>query len=76
MGYRLENKLPSFLMKDTQQERISCFMSFAKDGKHLRRYIDKYMKVKMIEHIENSNYSSLIEEYKNKNVIIKEIDLE
>jgi hypothetical protein len=76
MGYRLENMLPKFLMKDSQQERISCFMSFAKEGKDLDRYVEKYMKVKMVEHIKSSNYSGLIEGLKNKNVIIKEIDCE
>lgn len=51
-------------------------MSFAKEGKDLDRYIEKYMKVKMIEHIQSYNYSNLFEEVNNKNVIIKKIDCE
>lgn len=76
MGYRLENFLPKRLMKDSQQERISCFMSFAKEGKDLERYIEKYMKIKMVNHIKNSNYSNLIDDLTSKNVIIKKIDCE
>jgi predicted 2-oxoglutarate/Fe(II)-dependent dioxygenase YbiX len=71
LGSRLENKLPKFLFKDTQQERISCFMSFAKEGKHLDRYIDKYMKVKMVEHVKNSPYP---DEVLTENVILKKLN--
>lgn len=72
MGYRLENRLPAFLTKDSQQERISCFMSFAKEGKHLDRYIEKYMKVKMVDHIKNSATAEKIE---NNNVVLKQIEV-
>ena len=47
LGYRLENFLPNFLFKDSDKERISCFMSFGKEGGHLDRYIEKYMKTRL-----------------------------
>ena len=37
LGYRLENLLPNFLFLNSDKERISCFMSFAKEGEHLNR---------------------------------------
>lgn len=75
MGYRLENLLPKFLITDSQKERISCFMSFAKEGECLERYIQKYMKVKMTEHIKGSDYSDAIQKTQNKNLIIKKIEI-
>ncbi|MBB2145921.1 hypothetical protein GM921_10515 [Pedobacter sp. LMG 31464] len=74
MGYRLENMLPTFLFKDSQQERISCFMSFAKKGIHLDRYIEKYMNVKMTDHIKNSIPLENIEGLVKESVIIQEVD--
>ncbi|SDJ32432.1 Ectoine hydroxylase-related dioxygenase, phytanoyl-CoA dioxygenase (PhyH) family [Pedobacter sp. ok626] len=72
MGYRFENLLPNFLLKDSQQERISCFMSFAKEGRNLDRYIEKYMKVKMLDHLKNSDCPK-DDSSKNKFVTIKKI---
>ncbi|TKC56954.1 phytanoyl-CoA dioxygenase family protein [Pedobacter hiemivivus] len=73
MGYRLENLLPSFLIKDSQQERISCFMSFGKEGPHLNRYIEKYMKVKMGDHLKHSEYFPVEGKLNNKFVTIKKV---
>jgi len=74
LGYRLENALPKFLFKDSQQERISCFMSFAKEGVHLNRYLKEYMQVKMINHIKNSPPLMTNFETSNPNVIIQEVN--
>jgi hypothetical protein len=74
MGYRLENKLPKFLFKDSQQERISCFMSFGKEGTHLDRYIDKYMKVKMIDQIKEFNKIIVFDEIDKKDIKILKIN--
>lgn len=74
LGYRFENLMPAFLLKDSQQERISCFMSFGKEGTHLNRYIEKYMKVKMVEHIKISGSFNDTTEFGNKAVIIKEVN--
>lgn len=73
MGYRLENLLPSFLVKDSQQERISCFMSFAQEGQHLERYIEKYMKVKMQDHLKHSEFSFEDFDLSDKFITIKKV---
>lgn len=40
-----ERFVPSFLKKDEHRERIACFFSYAKNGKHLQRYFEKYLQV-------------------------------
>jgi ectoine hydroxylase-related dioxygenase (phytanoyl-CoA dioxygenase family) len=75
LGYRLENLLPKFLFKDSQQERISCFMSFAKNGNHLERYKEKYMKVKMIDHLKNSVSLKNLDHISVDNLIIQEVNV-
>jgi hypothetical protein len=74
LGYRLENILPKFLFQDSQQERISCFMSFAKKGAHLDRYIKEYMQVKMVSHINNSFPSNESYNSNSPRVIIQEVN--
>jgi hypothetical protein len=65
LGYRLENLLPNFLFLNGEKERISCFMSFAKEGENLNRYIEKYMKVKLHktynEFLNHKDFSQTVE---------------
>ncbi|MES2003049.1 MAG: phytanoyl-CoA dioxygenase family protein [Bacteroidota bacterium] len=61
LGCRIENILPQFLIKSQQTDRISVFMSFAKPSAHLERFIEKYMKTKMKEHLRVSSVPDNIE---------------
>lgn len=38
----IEKRIPSFLKKEEQQERVSLFMTFAADSMHLDRFIHEY----------------------------------
>lgn len=38
----IEKRIPSFLKREEQQERISLFMTFAVEGAHVNRYIEEY----------------------------------
>tara|TARA_R110002033_G_scaffold713_1_gene6253 strand:+ start:3687 stop:4496 length:810 start_codon:yes stop_codon:yes gene_type:complete len=74
MGYRLENNMPKFLIKDSEQERISCFFSFANEGSHLDRYINKYMKVKLLDHFKGFSNDKPSPEIAKKNVKILNVE--
>lgn len=75
LGSRLENILPDFLFKGSQLNRISCFMTFGKRGKNYDDFVKKYMQVKMIKHIDKSNYSSVELDVQNKNIIFEKISI-
>lgn len=70
MGYRFENIMPKFLIKDSEQERISCFFSFSNEGRHLDRYINNYMKVKLLDHFKEFSNHESIPKLNKKNVKI------
>lgn len=39
----IENRIPDFMKKDQQQERMSLFMTYGVAGPHVDRYISEYM---------------------------------
>ena len=39
---RFENRVPSFLKKEQERERLSMFMTFSSESMHLYRYINEY----------------------------------
>jgi hypothetical protein len=39
---RFENRVPSFLRKEQERERLSLFMTFSSESLHLYRYINEY----------------------------------
>ena len=51
-----ERFVPAFLKRDEEKERVACFFTFAKKGKHLDRYISSYMQKAppVIENMKNS----------------------
>uniref|UniRef100_UPI0040481AA4 phytanoyl-CoA dioxygenase family protein n=1 Tax=Algoriphagus sp. TaxID=1872435 RepID=UPI0040481AA4 len=57
LGCRIENRLPSWLIIEEEQERIGCFMVFGLDNKHLHRHIEKHYKVKFHDYIKIQKYS-------------------
>lgn len=57
LGYRVENMLPTFLVRNSLDTRMSCFIVFGVDNKHLHRHIDKHHKVKNLKHIQVSNWT-------------------
>jgi hypothetical protein len=56
----IENRIPSFLKREEEKERISLFMTFAVPSHHLDRYIDEYelKRSDTIEHLKSSRYST------------------
>jgi Phytanoyl-CoA dioxygenase (PhyH) len=38
----IENRIPTFLKKEEEKERISLFMTYAAPSEHVQRYIDEY----------------------------------
>jgi hypothetical protein len=71
LGYRVENMLPSFLVRNSPEERMSCFMVFGEDNKHLHRHIEKHHKLKNSKHIQVSNWDdALVTLLKSKGVKI------
>ncbi len=56
----IENRIPSFLKKDEEQERISMFMTFAAPSEHVDRYIREYelKREDTISHLKSSRYSA------------------
>jgi hypothetical protein len=57
LGCRIENRLPSWLIMEEEQERIGCFMVFGLDNKHLHRHIEKHYKIKFQDYIKIQKYS-------------------
>lgn len=55
----IENRIPSFLKKEEEQERISLFMTFAAESEHVNRYIHEYelKRPDTLEHLKHSLYS-------------------
>lgn len=54
----IENRIPDFLKKDQQQERMSLFMTFGVAGPFVDRYISEYMlkRKDVLESLEASSY--------------------
>lgn len=55
----LENRLPDFLFREQQGERVSLFFSYGLEGKHLDRYLEQHIgqRADMQEHVRLSNHS-------------------
>lgn len=54
----IENRVPSFLKREQEQERIALFMTFASESPHLYRYISEYQlrRNDTIERLKASTY--------------------
>ncbi len=80
------NKLPKFLFKGEEQERIAYFMTYGKNDHHLRRYLSYLLNREyMVSSWKQSKYSpGIIEKVKRKKNIalidmyevVKDIDLD
>lgn len=55
----LENRLPDFLFREQQGERVSLFFSYGLEGKHLDRYVEQHIQKRadMQENVRLSDYS-------------------
>jgi hypothetical protein len=55
----LENRLPDFLFREQQGERVSLFFSYGLEGKHLDRYLEQHIQKRadMQENVRLSNYT-------------------
>ncbi|GAB3704031.1 hypothetical protein GCM10027592_34870 [Spirosoma flavus] len=55
----LENRLPDFLFREQQGERVSMFFSYGLEGKHLDHYLENHIQKRadMQENVRLSNYS-------------------
>jgi hypothetical protein len=55
----IEKRIPAFLKKEEEQERISLFMTFAAESHHVERYIQEYelKRADTIAHLKASVYS-------------------
>jgi hypothetical protein len=55
----IEKRIPAFLKKEEEQERISLFMTFAAESHHVERYITEYemKRPDTIAHLKASIYS-------------------
>jgi len=72
----IENRIPNFLKKEEEHERISLFMTFAAPSEHVERYIEEYEKKRSdtIAHLKASIYdSSTLEWAKSKGVDVQVI---
>lgn len=56
-----EDKIPSFLKKEEQHERISFFMTFALESNHLNRFINEYTLKRQdtLENLKASKYNKV-----------------
>jgi hypothetical protein len=55
------HKLPGFLFRGQEKERVAYFMTYGKDDKHLRRYLTYLLKRRyMVETWKQNNYSQQI----------------
>lgn len=54
----LENRLPDFLFREQQGERISLFFSYGIANHHLDRYVSEHVVKRMADNIRLSNYTS------------------
>jgi Phytanoyl-CoA dioxygenase (PhyH) len=72
----IEKRIPNFLKKEEDQERISLFMTFAAPGGHVERYIEEYEKKRAdtVAHLKASHYDSpTLQWAKNKGVEVQVI---
>lgn len=53
----LENRLPDFLFREQQGERISLFFSYGVANQHLDRYVNEYITKRMAESVRLSDYA-------------------
>lgn len=55
----LENRLPDFLFREQQGERVSLFFSYGQEGSHLNRYLEQHIQKRadMQENVRLSQYS-------------------
>jgi len=70
----IENRIPSFLKKEEEQERISLFMTFATPSAHVDRYIQEYelKREDTVAHLKSSKYSDeVLKLTANKGVEVK-----
>jgi hypothetical protein len=70
----IEKRIPRFLKKEEEQERISLFMTFAAPSAHVERYIEEYEKKRpdTIKHLKASTYDAATLEWaKSKGVEVK-----
>ncbi len=56
----LENRLPNFLFREQQGERVSLFFSYGLEGKHLDRYLEQHIQKRadMQENVRLSTFST------------------
>lgn len=56
----IENRIPAFLKKEEEQERISLFMTYAVESEHVDRYIREYelKRADTVEHLKASRYTA------------------
>ena len=70
----IENRIPNFLKKEEEQERISLFMTFAAESAHVERYICEYemKRSETIAHLQASKYNEeALQKAKNKQVDVR-----
>ena len=70
----IENRIPAFLKREEERERISLFMTYAIESRHLDRYIDEYelKRNDTIEHLKSSHYTeSALQKAKDKGVSVR-----
>jgi hypothetical protein len=70
----IENRIPDFLKKEEEQERISLFMTFAAESSHVDRYIHEYemKRPDTIAHLKASVYDeSALQLAKSKQIEVK-----
>ncbi len=70
----IENRIPNFLKKEEEQERISLFMTFAAESAHVERYIREYEMTRpdTIAHLKSSFYDdTAMDLAKRKNMDVK-----
>ncbi len=53
----LENRLPNFLFREQQGERVSMFFSYGLANKHLDRYVAQHVIKRMAENVRLSDYA-------------------
>ena len=70
----IENRIPNFLKKEEEQERISLFMTFAAESPHVERYIREYemKRSDTIAHLQASKYNDeALQRAKSKQVDVR-----
>ncbi|MFM9006246.1 MAG: phytanoyl-CoA dioxygenase family protein [Flavobacteriales bacterium] len=70
----IEKRIPAFLKREEQQERISLFMTFAAESAHVDRYIEEYelKQTATVEHLKASVYDeATLQLAKNRGVDVR-----